>query len=642
MSNPWNFYTRILGPNPEGEPLTLEQLDSSLLYLSSSLGTTGSITASYALTASYIVTAQTASYITASNVNGTVASATSASYALTASYALNGGGGTIDSSSFATTSSNTFTGNQIISGSILISGSIIPNTDGVSSTSSFDLGSPTNAWKDIYVSNGTINFLDGTGSIQATLSSTGTGLTLPLTLDLATASKIESIPASSGDGNGYTTLELTPDTDLGTDQYIVLDPTTPNHIHVRAGGTIDSSSAVLFLGGEITNVSIDDQNLEAKLKTTNDVFVTQSNFTTASGFSSAVWDTNSGSYTITINDPTVDIYNATYALTSVSILTAVTESNYTDVTILSTTASGYPATITFAIQQAPPTASTNLDELIFEIRQLADSYVEVSGTDVTIQAQDDVRIYAKDVLSLRNNSSTDAIDIRTDYNGNDYGWEFNADGNTVFPYLTTPRGDVNSGNLTTNTLKLGDGTNEAVISTPDGTAGYSNSQRLVINPGQGSGSGEGGDIYLWAGRGGVDSGTGGDVKVRGGYGLASGSGGYVRIEGGDTDHGTAGFVEIKGGNSTTENGGDVYIYGGQGNANTQNGDVTITTYDTSGQSKNWNFATDGITTIPDVLQLTVRTTDPASPVEGMIMASGSAGSSQLFYYNGTAWVDLTA
>jgi hypothetical protein len=44
------------------------------------------------------------------------------------------------------------------------------------------------------------------------------------------------------------------------------------------------------------------------------------------------------------------------------------------------------------------------------------------------------------------------------------------------------------------------------------------SERLVINPGQGSGSGEGGDIYLWAGRGGIDNGSGGDIKVRGGYG----------------------------------------------------------------------------------------------------------------------------
>jgi hypothetical protein len=42
------------------------------------------------------------------------------------------------------------------------------------------------------------------------------------------------------------------------DQYIVLDPTAPNHIHIRAGGAIDSSNAELFLGGESTGVQVSD------------------------------------------------------------------------------------------------------------------------------------------------------------------------------------------------------------------------------------------------------------------------------------------------------------------------------------------------------------------------------------------------
>ena len=65
-----------------------------------------------------------------------------------------------------------FTGNAEFSGSILVSGSIIPNTNGVSQTSSFNLGSPTAAWKDIYVSNGTINFLNSSGTVVQTM---GTG-----------------------------------------------------------------------------------------------------------------------------------------------------------------------------------------------------------------------------------------------------------------------------------------------------------------------------------------------------------------------------------------------------------------------------------------------------------------------------------
>lgn len=56
---------------------------------------------------------------------------------------------------------------------------------------------------------------------------------------------------SSGDLNGFTIMQLVPDgTLLGGDQYIILDPTAPGHIHIRAGGTQDLSGADLFLGGE--------------------------------------------------------------------------------------------------------------------------------------------------------------------------------------------------------------------------------------------------------------------------------------------------------------------------------------------------------------------------------------------------------
>jgi len=68
--------------------------------------------------------------------------------------------------------------NLNVTGSILVSGSIIPNVGSGEFTSSFNLGSATAAWKDLYVSNGTINFLDGTGAVQGTLSSTAAGLAL--------------------------------------------------------------------------------------------------------------------------------------------------------------------------------------------------------------------------------------------------------------------------------------------------------------------------------------------------------------------------------------------------------------------------------------------------------------------------------
>jgi hypothetical protein len=155
-------------------------------------------------------------------------------------------------------------------------------------------------------------------------------------------------------------------------------------------------------------------------------------------------------------------------------------------------------------------------------------------------------------------------------------WIFNPDASVQFPQINTPRGDSPSGSVYGYTLVMGDGENEAVITTPNGVEGNPNSQRLVINPGKGADgtSGEGGDIYLWAGRGGsgdqansISGGSGGDVKIRGGQGGGiDGSGGYIRMEAGDSasGDGVGGFVEITGGFGSGGIGGYVRILGGSG------------------------------------------------------------------------------
>jgi hypothetical protein len=76
---------------------------------------------------------------------------------------------------------------------------------------------------------------------------------------------IENLKNSSGDGNGYDTIKIVPDSNLieqqyHEDQYIIIDPTQPNHIHVRAGGNIDNSTADLFIGAERTHVRVSDSN----------------------------------------------------------------------------------------------------------------------------------------------------------------------------------------------------------------------------------------------------------------------------------------------------------------------------------------------------------------------------------------------
>jgi hypothetical protein len=70
-------------------------------------------------------------------------------------------------------------------------------------------------------------------------------------------SSINFVANSSGDGANSSTIQLIPDGNLtGTDQYLIIDPTAPGHIHIRAGGIQDGSSADLFLGGEFSHFKV--------------------------------------------------------------------------------------------------------------------------------------------------------------------------------------------------------------------------------------------------------------------------------------------------------------------------------------------------------------------------------------------------
>jgi hypothetical protein len=69
-------------------------------------------------------------------------------------------------------------------------------------------------------------------------------------------------------GDAGAVLNLYPNESYATsgDQYIVVDPTAVNHIHIRAGGAIDSSNAELFLGGENTTVQVSDTGKEVYIR----------------------------------------------------------------------------------------------------------------------------------------------------------------------------------------------------------------------------------------------------------------------------------------------------------------------------------------------------------------------------------------
>jgi hypothetical protein len=74
---------------------------------------------------------------------------------------------------------------------------------------------------------------------------------------------------ASSDGLNAGTMQLVPDVNLDTDQYLIIDPTSPNHIHIRAGGTLDASTADLIMGGENTNLLVSDTGDYVDIRTTS-------------------------------------------------------------------------------------------------------------------------------------------------------------------------------------------------------------------------------------------------------------------------------------------------------------------------------------------------------------------------------------
>jgi hypothetical protein len=88
--------------------------------------------------------------------------------------------------------------------------------------------------------------------------------------------------ADSGDGFGYNTIKLVPNApygDINDDRYLIIDPTAPNHIHIRAGGIQDASNAELILGAEQANVKVTDYNHQVSVNTYDSGTTTSHNWT---------------------------------------------------------------------------------------------------------------------------------------------------------------------------------------------------------------------------------------------------------------------------------------------------------------------------------------------------------------------------
>ena len=178
----------------------------------------------------------------------------------------------------------------------------------------------------------------------------------------------------------------------------------------------------------------------------------------------------------------------------------------------------------------------------------------------------------------------------------EHTWQFLGDGATTFPTLTVPISDNANPNGTGQTLKFSDPTQQAIIFGPESTSVNINAERIIIQgaPGFTGTTGEGGDVYVWAGPGGSTNGTGGDIKVRAGQGSGTGTGGYLNFQAGDSGTGSGGYINIESGESATPgSGGDITVQALSG------GEITLRTYPLSGNANDWDFKNDGSTVFPN-------------------------------------------
>ena len=248
---------------------------------------------------------------------------------------------------------------------------------------------------------------------------------------------IDSVANSSGDGIGYTTMVIKPDSSIVSDQYLIIDPTAPNHIHLRAGGTQDQSTADLFIGGEKNFVRISDSANSVRMQ--NEILQTTGSysFDTSLGFSSATWqDDGLGGYQVIITDPTPDVFTAVWALQTNSLIEIYDGSSYYTVVANGNSSTPGGGPIVFGVVDAPPSSPTNIVNLSITNYSIRTNYAEVNGTDFTVDVYDDVRITGSDIVTIRNRSTVSPVTIVTDYDNLERTWAFNSDATLTFPDAT--------------------------------------------------------------------------------------------------------------------------------------------------------------------------------------------------------------
>jgi hypothetical protein len=259
--------------------------------------------------------------------------------------------------------------------------------------------------------------------------------------------KVIGAGTASGDGLDAGTLELVPDNNLyDNDQYLVVDPTQPNHIHIRAGGIIDDSNAELFLGGERNHVRVNDFG---GVTVSNNDFNSEDYYfyDYNQDFISATWSEDEGNYWIDIRitdpfnpDSTNPDWDKFYSLTQFpeNRVIVYDGNDYYELTVLNTFTLGNPYDIRIQVNQAPTTSPnpSTLKIIQFKIYTLTQNYLSLEEENLYVEVSEDVNVYAR--AGMRFTTGTGSVQITTDDDNNSNVWYFNRKGHLEFPRNVAP------------------------------------------------------------------------------------------------------------------------------------------------------------------------------------------------------------
>lgn len=299
-----------------------------------------------------------------------------------------------------------------------------------------------NALVWMFDQSGSVQWPDGTTQSTASIGGGGNANTGNVTFSDI---KIIGAGTASGDGLGYSTLELVPDGTLVSDQYIIVDPTAPNHIHLRAGGTQDASTAALFLGGELNYARVTDGN---GVRLNNAQFIPDTAyFAVTTDYDSATWSTDeSGNHwiDIIISDPfnptrdpnPINTAGSRFAQypTRNSIEVFTGSSLYTVIGNGQAYTLGNPYNYRIGTTQAPPVNPTTLASLDYRLNTFAERYLFLENNNLEAYANN-AYVYADQTIDLITGSGN--IRIITDDNNNSRTWDFGADGYLTLPQVTS-------------------------------------------------------------------------------------------------------------------------------------------------------------------------------------------------------------